>query len=83
MLSFFNPTTEVVTFRLHGWHMLGVFLLPTYIHTGHECQNFRVRATECMCAQTRPLFILSSERVLGVCLLVACLTFQQQASVSQ
>ena len=31
---FFNPTIEVVSFRLRGWCMLGVFLL-----LGHECQD--------------------------------------------
>ena len=34
-----NPTTEVVTFRLHGWCMLGVFLLPAFTCLGHECQD--------------------------------------------
>ena len=28
---FFYPTIEVDTFRLHGWCMLGVFLLPAFI----------------------------------------------------
>ena len=27
MWLFFNPTIEVVTFRLRGWRTLGVFLL--------------------------------------------------------
>ena len=35
----FNPTTEVVTFRLWGRCMLGVFLLPAFTHLGHECQD--------------------------------------------
>ena len=39
MWPFFNPTIEVVTFHLHGWCMLGVFLLPAFIHLGHECQD--------------------------------------------
>ena len=30
MWPFFNPAIEVVTFRLHGWCMLGVFLLLCY-----------------------------------------------------
>ena len=43
-----NPTIEVVTFHLHGWHMLGMFLLPAFTHMfllpavtrpGHECQD--------------------------------------------
>ena len=35
----FNPTIEVVTFRLHGLCMLGVFLLPAFTRLGHECQD--------------------------------------------
>ena len=30
---------EVVTFRLHGQCMLGVFLLPAFTRLGHECQD--------------------------------------------
>ena len=37
---FLNPTIEVVTFRLHGWCMLGVvFLLPAFTCLWHECQD--------------------------------------------
>ena len=36
---FFNPTIEVVTFRLRGWCMLGVYLLPAFTRLGHECQD--------------------------------------------
>ena len=36
---FCNRTTEVVTFRLHGWSMLGVFLLPAISHLGHKRQG--------------------------------------------
>ena len=36
---FFNPTIGVVTFRLHGWCMLGVFLLLGFTRQGHECQD--------------------------------------------
>ena len=36
---FFNPTIEVVTFRLRGWCMLGVFLLVVFTRLGHECQD--------------------------------------------
>ena len=35
----FNPTTEVDTFRLRGWCILGVFLLPAFTRLGHECQD--------------------------------------------
>ena len=35
----FNPTIEVVTFHLHGWCMLGVFLLPAFTRLWHECQD--------------------------------------------
>ena len=39
MQPFLNPTIEVVTFRLRGWCMLGVFLLPAFSSLGHECQD--------------------------------------------
>ena len=38
-VTVFNLTIEVVTFRLRGWCMLGVFLLPAFTRLGHECQN--------------------------------------------
>ena len=33
--GFFNPTIKVVTFRLRGWCVLGVFLLPAFTRLGH------------------------------------------------
>ena len=39
LVFFFNPTIEVVTFRLHGWCMLVMFLLPAFTGLGHECQD--------------------------------------------
>ena len=36
---FFNPTTEVVTFRLRGRCVLGVFLLPAFTRLGYERQD--------------------------------------------
>ena len=36
---FLNLTIEVVTFRLHGWCMLSVLLLPAFTYLGHECQD--------------------------------------------
>ena len=38
-VTVFNPTIEVVTFRLRGWCMLGVFILPAFTRLGHECQG--------------------------------------------
>ena len=35
-----NLRLEVVTFDLHGGFMLGVLLLPSFTHLGHECQEF-------------------------------------------
>ena len=35
----FNPTIEVVIFCLHGWCMLGVFLLLAFTCLGHESQG--------------------------------------------
>ena len=36
---FINPTIEVVTFCLHGWCMVGVFLLLAITRLGHERQD--------------------------------------------
>ena len=36
---FFNPTIEVVTFRLRGWCILGVLLLPAFTRLGYERQD--------------------------------------------
>ena len=55
---FFNPTIKVVTFRLRGWCVLGVFLLPAFTRLGHERQDLLSP-----CDEMR--FILSSEGVLG------------------
>ena len=38
-VTVFNPTIEVVTFRLRGWCMPVVFLLPAFTRLGHECQD--------------------------------------------
>ena len=66
MWPFFNPTIKVVTFRLRGWCVLGVFLLPAFTRLGHERQDLLSPCDEIhVCAQTRPWFILSSERVFG------------------
>ena len=39
MWPFSNPTIKVVTFRLRGWCVLGVFLLPAFTRLGHERQD--------------------------------------------
>ena len=36
MSPVFNPTIEVVTFRLRDWCMLGVLLLTAFTRLGHE-----------------------------------------------
>ena len=38
-VTVFIPTVEVVTVRLSGWCILGVFLLPAFMHQGHKSQN--------------------------------------------
>ena len=38
-MTVFNPAITVVTFRLRGRCMLGVFLLPAFTHLGRECQD--------------------------------------------
>ena len=37
-LFLFQPI-DVVTFRLLGWCILDVFLLPAFTSLGHECQD--------------------------------------------
>ena len=39
MWPFFNPTFKVVTFRLCGRCVLGVFFLPAFTRLGHERQD--------------------------------------------
>ena len=39
MWPLFNPTIKVVTFRLRGWCVLGVYLLPAFTRLGHERQD--------------------------------------------
>ena len=39
MWPFFNPTIKIVTLRLRGWCLLGVFLLPAFTRLGHERQD--------------------------------------------
>ena len=36
MRPFFSPAIKVVTFRLRGWCVLGVSLLPAFTCLGHE-----------------------------------------------
>ena len=55
---FKNPTIEVVTFHLRGWCVLGVFVAGI-----HPSRTWMLRCFQF--AQTKPLFILSSENVLG------------------
>ena len=38
-ISGVHPTIKVVTFRLRGWCVLGVFLLPAFTRLGHERQD--------------------------------------------
>ena len=76
---FFNPTIKVVTFRLRGWCVLGVFLLPAFTRLGHERQDLLSPAMKCMYAQTRPRFILSSEGVFGGMEFVPMLTPREKS----
>ena len=64
-MTVLNLTIKVVTFHHRGCCMLGVFLLLAFTCLGHECQDLLSLCDGSMCAQTRPRFILSSERVLG------------------
>ena len=64
----FNPTVEVVTFRLRRLCWLNGFLWPASPHQRHECQDLWAHATECMCAHTWLRSLLSSKRFcLFVC----------------
>ena len=65
MWPFFNPTIKVVTFRLRGWCVPGGCVFVAGIHQSRTWTSgsFESARWKCMCAQTRPRFILSSERV--------------------
>ena len=56
---------EVFTFRLRGWGMLGVFLLAAFTRLGNERQDLLSPCDGMHVSQTRPRFILSSERFGG------------------
>ena len=62
---FFIPTIEVVTHRLHGLCMLGVFLLSTFTLLGHDCQDLLSLWWNACVHRLDLRFILSSERILG------------------
>ena len=64
--SFFNPTIEVVTFRLRGWCMLRVFLGWHSPVLGMNVRIFWVCVMECMCAQTRPVYTLIQKSFWGM-----------------
>ena len=59
MWPFSNPTIEVVPFGLHGWYMLGMFLLPAFTRLGHECQDFFVSVRWNACVHTPHLSLYS------------------------
>ena len=69
--------------------MLGVFLLPALTRLGHGCQDLLSPCYEMqLCAQTRPRFIRSSERVLrewsqNPCLLQGKTPLYQKENSSQ
>ena len=66
MWPFFDPTIEVVTFHLRWWCMLGVFFCCQHSPVmDMDVRIFWVRAMKCMCAQTRPQFILSLNECYG------------------
>ena len=64
---FFQKSNHRGSHILSLWmvHVRCVFLLPAFTCLGHECQYLWVRVRECMCAQRRPWFTLSSKRVFG------------------
>ena len=63
-VTVFVRTIEVMTFRLCGWCMLGFCCRHSPVQD-MNVRIFWVRAMGCMCAQTRPRFILSSELWAG------------------
>ena len=57
-------TTEIVTFHLPGWCMLGVLLLPAFTCLGHECQDFWVSAIWNACVHNLDLGLHSHPKDL-------------------
>ena len=54
-----NPTIKVVTFRLRGWCVLGVFLLPAFTRLGHERQDLLSPCDENACMHRLDLGLYS------------------------
>ena len=99
MWPFFNPTIQVVTFRLRGRCMLGVFLLPAFPRLGRECQDLWSSYDGMhVCTDKTSVYTVirksfggngtrnpvnSKGKISSTGLFVGCSTSQQQASVSQ
>ena len=66
MWLFFNPTIKVVTFRLRGWCVLGVFLLPAFTRLGHEHQDLLSPCDEMhVCTDMTLVYTLIRRSFLG------------------
>ena len=66
MWPFFNPTIKVVTFRLRGWCVLGVFVLPAFTRLGHERQDLLSPCDEMhVCTDQTSVFTLIRKSFLG------------------
>ena len=64
--NFFSPTIEVVLFRLRGWCMLSVFLLPASTRLGHECQGLLSPCHGMHVCQTRLVYTLNQKSFGGM-----------------
>ena len=64
MWPFLNLIIEVVTFCLHEWCMLGVFLLPAFTHVGHECWGL-LSPCHGMCVCRLDLILYSHPKEVG------------------
>ena len=64
-VCFFYPSNEAVTFRLHGWCMLGVFLLLAFTHLGHECTGSFESVRWNVCVHRLDLGIYSQPKEFG------------------
>ena len=61
---FFNPTIEVVTFRLHGWCMLGVFVAGLHLSRTWMSGYFQSERWNA-CMHRLDLGLYSHPKVLG------------------
>ena len=66
-MTIFIPAIEVFTFRLHGWCMLGMFLLQAFTRLGYECQDILTLCDEMhVCTDQTSVYTLIRKSFGGI-----------------